>query len=389
MKTEKLSLYVFIDALGWDILQAVDFFDHELQHRRRLKSVLGYSSTAIPSILTGRLPNEHGHFSFYYYDPEGSPFRWLRPLSLVPKFLSSRARLRNRISRALKRIYGYTGYFQIYNMPFRYIHLFNYCEKKDIFAPDGIINGDSIFLALEMSGVPCHVSDWRAGEEANFESVMAEVENGAVEWAFFYNANLDGIMHIHGVGSEQALRHIDTYRRRLARLFEGIAENYRDVDIYLFSDHGMANVEHHHGLRRDIDRLGFTFGRDYVAVYDSTMARFWFMNQDSRAAIVSLLDEMDYGEILDRRTMERYGVHFPDAKYGELFFLLKEGHLIVPSFMGERPIVAMHGYHPEAPSSYAALISNREIPEDIRSITDLYKLMVEPIKTRLSMVRGT
>ena len=55
---------------------------------------------------------------------------------------------------------------------------------------------------------------------------------------------------------------------------------------------------------------------------------------------------------------------------------MDEGVLIVPSHMGERPIRAMHGYHPEAPHSYAALLTNQnEIPSDIAAIPDIFKLM--------------
>jgi len=65
---------------------------------------------------------------------------------------------------------------------------------------------------------------------------------------------------------------------------------------------------------------------------------------------------------------------FPDRYFGELIFLVEEeGVLIVPSHMGERPIRAMHGYHPLDKHSYAALLTNQtEIPDDISAIPDLF-----------------
>jgi hypothetical protein len=75
--------------------------------------------------------------------------------------------------------------------------------------------------------------------------------------------------------------------------------------------------------------------------------------------------------------LEQLGTLFPDRYFGELIFLVSEGVLIVPSHMGERPIRAMHGYHPDAPHSYAALMTNHDrVPEDITAIPDVYKLMV-------------
>ncbi len=385
MNNKKLSLFIFIDAFGWEILKNMDFLNDALPQRKKLESILGYSSTAVPTILTGRKPNEHGHFSFYYYDPEHSPFKWLAPLRLVPDFFASRARIRNKISEVIKNLYGYTGYFQIYNMPFKYIHLFDYCEKKSIFAPDGILQGDNIFSACELAKIPYHVSDWRASEETNYQSVLDAIDGESVEWIFNYNAKLDGIMHVAGVGSDEALEQIDLYRKRLTTIFEHAADHYADYDLYVFSDHGMANTHTYHELWRDIDRLGYRFGKDYAAVYDSTMARFWFMNQDARSSVIDLLNQHAEGEILSQDTLERYGVYYPDSKYGELFFMLDEGHLIVPSFMGQRPITAMHGYHPQAPSSNASLMSSREIPEDIVRIQDIYKLMAAPLEERLRL----
>ncbi|HKW27891.1 MAG TPA: nucleotide pyrophosphatase, partial [Verrucomicrobiae bacterium] len=74
--------------------------------------------------------------------------------------------------------------------------------------------------------------------------------------------------------------------------------------------------------------------------------------------------------------LEQLHCRFPDGYFGELIFLVKEGVLIVPSHMGERPIRAMHGYHPTDKHSYAALLTNQpEIPEEITAIPDVYRLM--------------
>ncbi|MFT5804305.1 MAG: hypothetical protein ACI9R8_001347, partial [Candidatus Paceibacteria bacterium] len=41
---KKLTLLIFIDALGWEVLKTRQFLEVELPHRQKLKSVLGYSS---------------------------------------------------------------------------------------------------------------------------------------------------------------------------------------------------------------------------------------------------------------------------------------------------------------------------------------------------------
>ena len=45
--------------------------------------------------------------------------------------------------------------------------------------------------------------------------------------------------------------------------------------------------------------------------------------------------------------------------------------LLAPSFMGERPVAAMHGYDPAHPDMAALLWSNRPVPERVRHLTDV------------------
>ena len=44
--------------------------------------------------------------------------------------------------------------------------------------------------------------------------------------------------------------------------------------------------------------------------------------------------------------------------------------------LGERPIRAMHGYHPDAPHSFASLLTNyTDVPAHITAIPHVYELM--------------
>jgi hypothetical protein len=82
------------------------------------------------------------------------------------------------------------------------------------------------------------------------------------------------------------------------------------------------------------------------------------------------------GRIIPDAELADLGTAFPDRYFGELIFLVHEGVLIVPSHMGEKPLKGMHGYHPDAPHSYAALLSNQpDVPLGITAIPHLYQLM--------------
>jgi hypothetical protein len=99
-------------------------------------------------------------------------------------------------------------------------------------------------------------------------------------------------------------------------------------------------------LKTRIEKLGLVFGQDYVAVYDSTMARFWFLKEFARSIIVETLQKEPQGEILSTEQLKQFECNFSQQKYGDLFFLINPGVLICPSFMGETVLAGMHGYDP-------------------------------------------
>jgi hypothetical protein len=133
-------------------------------------------------------------------------------------------------------------------------------------------------------------------------------------------------------------------------------------------------------LKATIDALPLKFGTDYSVVYDSTMARFWFFNDKARQQITNALGTVPQGRIMPDDELKQLRAHFDDSQFGELIFLVKEGVLIVPSHMGERPIRAMHGYHPHDPHSYATLFTNQStLPAEVTHIPHIHRLMEHAI----------
>jgi hypothetical protein len=168
------------------------------------------------------------------------------------------------------------------------------------------------------------------------------------------------------------------YEEWLENLLAAAREHYGEVRLYVFSDHGMANCDELLDLKAKIDALDVQMERDYVVVYDSTMARFWFFNDRARQVITGALEGVSQGRIVPDPELEEMHTLFKDRYFGETIFLVKEGVLIVPSHMGERPIRGMHGYHPTDKHSYAALMTNQpEIPAEIAAIPDMFRLMTQ------------
>ncbi|MSU58816.1 MAG: nucleotide pyrophosphatase [Pedosphaera sp.] len=371
-----LPLFIFVDACGWEIIRHDSFAQKLAPQRKKLASVFGYSSTCVPSILSGRWPDEHRNWCYFVYDPKNSPFKSLRALRWLPTAVTSRRIFRRWLSKFVKVHLSFRGYFDLYNIPFKYISLYDFTEKKSPLQPRGMNRGPNIFDFLEEKEIRYHVSQPEKPEAANLDALMADIATEQLDFAFLYWPGLDGLLHQVGNQSPEVPAKLRVYEQWMEKLLAEAKQHYAEVRLYIFSDHGMANCDVLLDLKSKIEPLPLRFGEDYVVVYDSTMARFWFFNDRARSEITRALNEVPQGRILPDSEMKEMRTLFDDRYFGELVFLVQEGVLIVPSHMGERPIRGMHGYHPTDPQSYAMLCTNQsEIPADVTAIPDIYKLM--------------
>lgn len=376
MKTV-LPLFVFVDACGWEIIKNDSFAQDFAPNRRRLDSVFGYSSACVPSILSGRWPDEHRNWCYFVYDPKNSPFKSLRWLRWLPSKVTSRRIFRRWLSKFVKARLSFRGYFDLYNIPFKHITLYDFTEKKSPLQPGGMNRGPNIFDFLQRRKIPYHVSAPQRTEQQNLNALISDINRESINFAFLYWPALDGLLHSVGNQSPLVPEKLRGYEKWIHELMAAAESHYEEVRLYIFSDHGMANCDVILDLKSKIEPLPFRLGKDYAVVYDSTMARFWFFNDRARQEITAALSKMPLGRILPESELKAMRAHFDDGYFGELIFLVDEGVLITPSHMGERPIRGMHGYHPQAKQSYAMLCTNQaDVPEDITGITDIFRLMV-------------
>lgn len=375
MKT--LGLFIFIDALGWEVLSRHgEFLEGLAPHRRPLETILGYSSACDPSIISGLLPSQHKLWSSYYYNRGGqSRLAWTRIFSILPDALASRARVRHYLSRFVQRASGIAGYFQLYNVPFRYLPIFEYAEWKRIWEPGGLPEGRSIFDLLKEAGLPWSVHDSRKGDDGKLADLEAAIREGGIPIAYVSLGRLDALMHAEGTRSPRIGGLLQDYDRRIRTLMELACGRYERVDLYVFTDHGMHDIVRGYDLQGDIARLGLQFGRDYVAFYDSTMGRFWPLNDDAARRLAGHLAAHPEGRLLGDDELRSLGVYFPDGQYGDLIFLMSPGVQIAPSFMGRKAIAGMHGFHPSEPDSKAMICSNRELPPGLARIEQIFPLL--------------
>lgn len=374
-----ITVCVLIDALGWKIIEERKFLNDLLVYRQPLRTVLGFSSGAIPSLLTGRAPSQHGHWNLFYYDPTGSPFSWLRWLRHFPDKLVNHRVSQKLIKESGRRLFHMGPQFECYVKP-TLMPYFNWVERRCIYEPGGISGARSIFDDLVAGSVPYRAYTYHHwNDEQILDLAQNDLQNSDAEFFFVYLCQLDAELHSFWAHPERLQSMLGHYEAKLQAIFETALRLDPNASIAICSDHGMAPVTDRFDLVKEIDALGWKMPDDYLGVYDSTMARFWFFNEKARESMNACLEKQKCGRVLSDGELEELGVFFPDRRYGETIFLLNSGWMFYRSdfHSGNWLPNGMHGYHPDDPYSDAVFLSNRRPDMPLRTIRDIYGYMEE------------
>jgi len=376
-RNRRISLCVLIDALGWKVLEDQQFLNDVLVYRQPLKTVLGFSSGAIPSLLTGQSPSQHGHWNLFYYDPDHSPFSWLRGLRHFPEKLVNHRVSQKLIKEAGRHFFHMGPQFECYVKP-TLMPYFNWVERRCIYEPGGVSGAPTIFDSLVAAGIPYRAYSYHHwNDQEILERAQNDLEHSDAEVFFVYLCELDAELHAFWAQPDRLRSMLAEYETKLRRLCETALRLDPNASIAVFSDHGMAPVTERHDLMKEVDALGWKMPDDYLVVYDSTMARFWFFNEEARGNIDACLKSQSYGHVLENSELQELGIYFPDRRYGETIFLLNSGCMFYRSdfHSGNWLPTGMHGYHPDDPYSDAVFLSNRSPLSRLDTIRDIHDYM--------------
>lgn len=360
-------LVVFADALGPSQGARLARRLPWLTSTRGLRGELGYSSGALATILTGRPPAEHGRMCLFsaHQAAGASPLSPLRWMGLLPRKIHERGPVRRLLARVFARAQGWSGYFALHRVPPEAFRWLDVPERDDIFnAPD--LGGAPTFLEIaRRRGLRVLSARWQLGEGPRWSEALEALARDTPDLTFLYSSELDGALHAEGsqgAGVDRALdrlaERVDAARTRL--LGEG------PLTTLLVGDHGMADV----GAVLDPAPLSSLPGRYFV---DSTMARFW--GEGPALARARAICDRWPGRWLDTSALTGLGAPVAGAPYGEAMFVLDEGLIFAPSFVGGA-CLGMHGYEPSAASASASVASDRALPE-LASLRDVAPFVLE------------
>lgn len=371
MANDRRILVVFVDALGPTQLDRADDALAFLPHRRALRGILGYSSGALPTILTGAPPNVHGRMCLFSIRRDGepsilAPLSWLR---LLPRALHERGPLRRYVAKGLAWARGLTGYVALHRVPPSDFQWLDLPERDDMFKAETVGSARTFLADARRAGLSVFAADWRVPEAERIRRSIAEIERSRPDLSFLYATELDAALHEKG--NHEGVTH-DVLRRIAAsiqRAREALAQGGARVTTLLVGDHGMADVNTFIDPRPILADLGRA--RAFV---DSTMLRLWGDDASLSHARSTLERSTIPGQWLDEDALRSRLAPTKDAPYGRAIWLLPEGAIFSPSFVGGRAR-GMHGYDIADPSAFAALASDDPAALECSSLTDIGALV--------------
>ena len=119
----------------------------------------------------------------------------------------------------------------------------------------------------------------------------------------------------------------------------------------------MIDVKAGVDIKAALKSIPFRPGKDYTVFLDSTFARFWFHNEDARAPITALLENIEGGYVISDEERDTYSIHWKTRKFGDLIWWVNDGYVVHPDYWHFRSIKkGMHGYRWEVKDNHAAVV---------------------------------
>ena len=347
----KLILY-FSDAFGWRYAEQTDFMADFWPQRRPLETVLGYSSTILPCLVSGEPPQRTGIWTEYYRN-DRTPSALARAVTRS-RLLLTPVNLARLVLFRFARKSGMPAAHKL-RIPLQLVHFFDRHDMDYRKFPPVALPVPTLDEAARARGLRFSFRYLEHGYDLEAEIRQLEHRLAGHDVLFYYDPTIDG--HGHRVGAD-----IDALRPDLARVeafcraaWERIASDSQP-HLFLFSDHGMTDVAGTYDLFAVLHR--WRIGTDYLVFVDSTFARFWYTSDDVRTAIHDALGAAP-ASFLSRAEQERYGIAFDDDRYGEDILVADEGVVFHPSYISPTffrtrhyPDKGTHGYRPECPTAY-------------------------------------
>ena len=390
-----------LDAFGYDQI----FSEHSKCIRfvaeesivGRLEPLLAFRGIQ-PTIFSGIYPNQHGIWMDYYFDLEHSSFKWTKN-TILPSLEPLRNNLKNSFLKKIitfpiclgsKMIYDYSQFPRSTLIPWNFLHFFSFSMCEKISQPNILQPYPTLFDYFKKYNITYEVIDFpMIHSDADMLKKFRQAAKYSFnkDFYFFRFFDLDDVLHKHGLKSSQEANELIKINKKLELILNSIKKKVDDFYLMIFSDTGMTNINKIIDSNSLIKEMRKRFGNNFQFFIDSVMIRFKLKENLNMDSIVKFLNTQKYGLVLTQELKKQFHVNMQDSKYGDIIFVLKNGHIFLPNFyQGSKKIKGMHGYMDnESNLDPLLLLYNQSLmPKKIQnklkfidilpSILDIYKI---------------
>ena len=345
MKNDRVI--VFVDAYPFEE-------KHKLKHTSQIyKSInpmqpsFGYSIN-VKSMLFAKLnPDEVGFLNEWTFDYKNGYSL------IIPYFIDRIIRFNRFVKRATAKILS-----KLFSVNFRDIPLSLLSSMKEIgiTAYEDKYDRPTIFSE---NNIKRYVYTNHNGDSGAFNKLCEDLKNNpAPQRCFLAMAELDHIMHKYGMKTKEYYDEINNVDEKLNHLWKLLNDRGNNPELLLISDHGMTPVSE--GINFNIEKFVPGFQKDYFYFVDATMVRVWILNNKRINDINEWFKNSELpGTILNDEEKKRWGI--TSKKFGDIIFLLDDGKMFIPNFIGDLGCKAMHGYLPTHKTQLGIIASTKKI----------------------------
>jgi hypothetical protein len=339
---------ILVDALRFDFVsKRFTPFISSLGMVRPLKTILGYSDAIRASIYSGTFPDKHGYWIKCCFRPDSSPFRGLKilkPIDSLPFFFARRGAkfvLDGTLCKMLKYMYGYHE-MAVFNIPLNVVNFFDVSIKGTM--ERGALKVPTMFDLIREHDLSFQYID-TVRHSFRFMRKFNSI-SGNEELIFVYIHYLDYAAHRFGIKSQLYIKYLCFVDQIVKAVVNKLVKKFPgELDILLFSDHGIIQTERYLNLTPFIKNSAF--GRDYVFFLDSTMIHLWYLNSSRKGEVRNMFKHLQAGSFLSEEERKQLRISFDHRLYGDDIYLLDPPYSIFPNFISLIKPKAMHAYHPK------------------------------------------
>lgn len=360
------TVFLYLDGFKYSYLAKTRFLKKLSE-----KSVYG-NTKIIPmhqfefTIFSGKLPEEHGLWVWYCFDPEKSPYKWtkyflwlFRPAEKIPGMKGLLRFFISGFSSLKMLLKGETRLVKIALIPLEKACLFGisakkaYIDKKPIESKmlfDYLAENNVKYIASEFPFVSTNgkmeLKPLVSTDKKKLDYLLKN--GGGKDFIFVHLWKLDSVMHKYGSESSEALAYLQELDGMIESFLKKLGEKH-NVRVIACSDHGMSGINGYLNMDGVIKQTGLEEGVDYEKFYDSMMARFWCKNNKALEKIKKKLQGIAEGRTFTPSDAEKLFVSNERKIFGDLLFVANEGIQLLPNYFdGFGKTRAQHGFIPES-----------------------------------------